>query len=354
MNRRLLAAPVLPALVVTVLVVTVLVLTVLGLPQTGFAAEGDETVQSAIETLEEVMSSPGKSIPASLLRDAQGVAIIPGVIRVGVIAGVRRGKGVVVVRETDGSWALPQFVTLTGGNLGFQIGAESADVVLVFKTKRSVANLMEGKFTIGTDAGAAAGPVGRRVEAATDVQLKAEIYSYSRSRGLFAGVSLDGSKISLDPAAYKAYYGASGEAPPRAALQLVESLATLAERKDEQPASQETIPGEVEILPRPDAGAETAELRRRLGESSMKLQPKLDATWSRFLALPREVYDGRDPKPESLSAALRNYTAVTRDGRYRALAELPEFQRTYELLSRYAAALTPPPNTLDLPPPPTP
>jgi lipid-binding SYLF domain-containing protein len=357
------------------------------------AADPQETVQSAIQVLDEVMSSPGKGIPASLLKDAEGVAVIPGMIRVGAIAGVRRGKGVVVVREADGGWALPQFVTLGGGNLGFQIGAESSDVVLVFKTKRSVANLMDGKFTIGTDAGAAAGPVGRRVEAATDVQLKAEIYSYSRSRGLFAGISLDGSRMQLDPEAWRAYYGVDGKAPPQSAVQLVELLAGLVERGDakEEPAGSTAQPGDAKAQPgdlkaqpgaskaqparpmgalgvsappkevrgaidfhsRPQAPQDVRELRRQLAEASMRLQAKLDETWSAYLALPAEVFEGKDPNASALGQPLKNFAAVAQDGRYRALAELVEFQRTYDLLKRYSARLTPAAAPkLSLPPPP--
>lgn len=319
------------------------------------AADGEATVQSAMQTLDEVMSTPGKGIPTDLLQGAEGVAIIPNVIRVGVVAGLRRGKGVMVIRDKEGVWGLPYFITLTGGNLGFQIGAESSDVVLVFKTKRSVENLLDGKFTIGTDAGVAAGPVGRRVEAATDVDLKAEIYSYSRSRGLFAGVALDGSKIQLDSTAARAYYGTDGRAP-RSATQLVELLAGLVEGGPESAAKSDVplgseVRGEVEFLPRPRT-ADTADVRRRLGESSMKLQAQLDEVWSRYLALPGEIFDGRDPEAESLTPALKNFAAVASDARYRALAELPDFQRTHALLRSYAEQLTPATPKLALPPPP--
>src|SRR5215470_10981392 len=142
-----------------------------------------------------------------LLSEAQGVAIIPDVTKIGFIAGVRRGHGVVMVRDAEGEWSLPQFITLTGGSVGWQAGIQGTDVVLVFKTKKGVEGLMRGKFTIGADASVSAGPVGRDAEAATDTQLKAEILSYSRSRGLFAGVSIDGSALEVDQRAHVAFYG---------------------------------------------------------------------------------------------------------------------------------------------------
>ncbi len=112
------------------------------------------------------------------------------------------------MRGADGSWSNPSFITLTGGSVGFQAGVQSADVVLVFKTARGVDSIVGGKFTLGADASAAAGPVGRSAQASTDEQLKAEIYSYSRARGLFAGVSLDGTALRIDNKSNESVYGA--------------------------------------------------------------------------------------------------------------------------------------------------
>jgi lipid-binding SYLF domain-containing protein len=111
------------------------------------------------------------------------------------------------VRDKDGRWSAPLFVTLKAGSLGWQIGAQSTDVLLVFKTAKSVDGIVKGTFTLGADAAVAAGPVGRRGEAATDAELKAEILSYSRSRGLFAGISLEGSSVSINYASNKDFYG---------------------------------------------------------------------------------------------------------------------------------------------------
>ena len=158
---------------------------------------------------------PGKAIPEYLLAEAQGVVIVPNVIKIGFIAGVRRGHGVVMVRDAEGEWSLPQFVTLTGGSVGWQAGIQGTDVVLVFTTRKGVQGLMQGKFTIGADASVSAGPVGRNAAAGTDATLKSEILSYSRSRGLFLGVAIDGSVLEIDGVAHAAYYGSPTSELPR-------------------------------------------------------------------------------------------------------------------------------------------
>lgn len=175
-------------------------------------AAGGETarVATAADVMNQIMQIPEKTIPPALLANAQGIAIVPGVIKLGFVVGGQYGRGVLVVREKDGSWSKPVFVTLTSGSVGWQIGAESTDFVLVFKTHKSVEGVLNGKFTLGADAAVAAGPVGRRAEAATDVKLEAEIYSYSRNRGLFAGLSLEGSALQVDDGADAAFYGRAG------------------------------------------------------------------------------------------------------------------------------------------------
>ena len=167
-------------------------------------------VQAAIDVMKEIMAIPEKGIPPALLHNAYGIAIIPGVIKVGFVIGGRYGTGVLLVRGKNGAWSDPSFISLTGGSLGWQIGAQSTDVILVFKNPRSVEGIMHGKFTLGADAGVAAGPVGRQVSGATDAQLRAEIYSYSRSRGLFAGVSLEGAVLRIDDDSNAAFYGRQG------------------------------------------------------------------------------------------------------------------------------------------------
>jgi lipid-binding SYLF domain-containing protein len=181
------------------------------------AAQGREaaTVNDSVEVLDALAAIPLRGIPPALMQEAQGVAIVPGVVKAGFVLGGRFGRGVIVLREADGSWSNPVFVTMTGGSIGWQIGIQSTDVVLIFKNRTSLERIIQGKnkLTLGADAAIAAGPVGRQAEAGTDVQLKAEIYSYSRSRGLFAGVSFEGAGILSDTAANQAYYRVQGGAP---------------------------------------------------------------------------------------------------------------------------------------------
>lgn len=174
------------------------------------ASKQEAKVNDAIDVLDEIMAIPEKGIPPSLLNNAEGIAIIPGVIKAGFIVGGRHGKGILVVHNKNGEWSNPTFVSFTGGSIGWQIGAQSADIILVFRTKRSVDNLMKGKFTLGVDASIAVGPVGRQVEAGTDIELKAEIVSYSRSRGLFAGFSVEGASLQIDDEANWAFYNRGG------------------------------------------------------------------------------------------------------------------------------------------------
>jgi lipid-binding SYLF domain-containing protein len=159
-----------------------------------------QTLKSATAVLNELSAIPAKCIPPALLADAQGVAIIPHVIKAGFVVGGRGGHGVVLVRDKNGVWGEPTFVNLGGASVGFQAGVKSTDVVLVFRTRKSLNRILagKGKVTLGADAAIAAGPVGRQAAAATDARLRAEILSYSRSRGLFAGVSLDGAVIRSD------------------------------------------------------------------------------------------------------------------------------------------------------------
>ena len=172
------------------------------------AGRDAEIMDSAGEILDSFGNLQLRGIPPAMLKDAQGVAIIPHVIKAGFVIGGRHGRGVVLVRNADGSWGRPLFLSLSGGSVGWQVGVQSTDLVLVFKNRTSLDRILDGKgkLTLGADAAIAAGPLGRQAEAATDGQLKAEIYSYSRSRGLFAGVSLEGAALLMDPRDTDAYY----------------------------------------------------------------------------------------------------------------------------------------------------
>jgi lipid-binding SYLF domain-containing protein len=154
-----------------------------------------------------------QSIPGWLLERAYGVVVVPRVLKGALGIGGRGGRGVMSVRNPDGSWSYPVFVTLAGVNFGFQIGVQSTDVVLVLMSARSVEGIAGGKITLGADASVAAGPIGRSATAATDALLKAQVLSYSRNEGIFVGVALDGSAISVDDRSNATAYGMSGVLP---------------------------------------------------------------------------------------------------------------------------------------------
>lgn len=172
-------------------------------------------IRNARFAFEDIMNAPDRSIPEQLLGSASCIAIIPGVKRAAFIFGGRYGRGLVTCRAGNG-WSAPAFLMLGGGSFGFQIGGSSTDIVMIFRNRGGMDRLLSDKFTIGADASGAAGPVGRHAAAATDAELHAQILTYSRSRGVFAGVSLDGAVVKPDRDADLAMYGADIE--PRSIL----------------------------------------------------------------------------------------------------------------------------------------
>ncbi|MFQ5609023.1 MAG: lipid-binding SYLF domain-containing protein, partial [Woeseiaceae bacterium] len=181
----------------------------------GAATREETRVADASDVLDQFLRIPEQSIPPTLLARAYAVAVVPNVIKVGFIAGARRGKGILVVRQDDNSWSNPAFIALTGGSIGWQAGAQSTDIILVFKTRASVNRIANGKLTLGGDASIAAGPVGRQASAATDITFRSEVVSYSRNRGLFAGIAFDGSGVTMDRKANAVFYGDPGMTPER-------------------------------------------------------------------------------------------------------------------------------------------
>lgn len=181
----------------------------------GAATREEQRVADATEVLDQFLRIPEQAIPANILARAYAVAVIPDVVKLGFGLGARHGRGILVVRQDDGNWSNPAFIALTGGSIGWQVGAQSTDIILVFKTRKGVDGIANGKLTLGADASVAAGPVGRQASAATDLEFEAEVVSYSRSRGLFAGVALEGSGVTMDRKANAAYYGDSGMTPER-------------------------------------------------------------------------------------------------------------------------------------------
>lgn len=192
---------------VPLLMVFVLVLTASVAPALAQSDQADR-VRDASTVLGEVMAAPDSAIPRRVLDKAEAVAVFPSTVKGAFIVGAQRGRGVISVRNrATGEWSMPAFLTLTGGSFGFQIGGQAADIVLVVQDRRGLENLLRNQFEIGGEASATAGPVGRDAAASTDVQLRAQILSYSRSRGLFAGISLKGSAIRQDEDANRRFYG---------------------------------------------------------------------------------------------------------------------------------------------------
>jgi len=204
--------------------------------QAGAREEG--RLLTATEVLEEIQGMPDQRVPDMLLERAYGIAIIPDVIKAGLTpVAAARGKGVLMVRDKlNSSWSNPSFITLTAGELGFMIGAQSSDIVLVFTTKSGIEGITGGKMTLGANASVAAGPVGRSGSAGTDLNFDSEIYSYARSRGLFAGAALNGTVLSIDKKANAAFYKKPGvtaseifsgqsPAPPEAGQRFLDRLA---------------------------------------------------------------------------------------------------------------------------------
>ena len=210
-------------------------LTMVGVANADAGEEG--RLLLATQVLQEIEGMPDQRLPDLLLSRAYGIAVIPNVTKVAFIFGGRHGRGVLVVRhDLNAPWSNPVFISLTGGSWGFQAGVQNSDVILVFTSKTGIEGIAGGKLTLGADASVAAGPVGRQGAAATDMNFNAEIYSYARSRGLFGGLSIDGSVIKIDRSANRDFYGKSdvsaseifsGQAPaaPPAAQRFLKSLA---------------------------------------------------------------------------------------------------------------------------------
>jgi lipid-binding SYLF domain-containing protein len=174
------------------------------------AADTDEAdrVRESITVFNEIMAAPDKAIPNSVLEKTEGIAVFPGTLKGGFIVGAQHGRGILSSRlEGSRTWSAPGFMTVTGGSFGAQIGAQAVDLVLVVINRRGLQKMVNNEFKIGADAGVAAGPVGRDASIGTDIQMHAEILSYSRARGLFAGINLNGSSIRSDDDADQRFYG---------------------------------------------------------------------------------------------------------------------------------------------------
>src|SRR5215467_8024586 len=166
-----------------------------------------ERATEAADVLTQIMNIPENAIPDELMARAHGIAVIPHVVKGAFGLGGQWGKGLMSQRREDGSWSTPAFVEIGGGSFGLQIGVQASDVVLVFTDESGIKGLLKSKLKLGADLSATAGPVGRKAEVGTDVLLRSGVFAYSRSKGLFAGISLDGSVISIDDTANRRVYG---------------------------------------------------------------------------------------------------------------------------------------------------
>jgi lipid-binding SYLF domain-containing protein len=207
-------------------------------------------VANATEILKDMTQIPERGIPPAILTDAEGFIFVPGLVKLGFVVGGKHGRGIAILRKPDGTWSNPILIKLTGGSIGWQAGVESSDLLLVVKRRRTVEEILtQRKFTLGANAGLAVGPMGRDIQAKTDIQLKAEMYAYSRSRGLFAGISIEGGAVRVDDMGNRRMYRtelaplhlASAAIPvPTEVMSLKETLLRLSPPKT--PVAQPQLP----------------------------------------------------------------------------------------------------------------
>jgi lipid-binding SYLF domain-containing protein len=176
--------------------------------QPGSYADSAGRINDAITVLEDMVSVPEKSIPLEILRNAAGIVVIPSVVKASAFFGGGKGEGLMSIRNKDKSWSYPSFITTEARSIGWQLGIEEIDMVLIIKSKHSIEKLLENGLTLGISASAAAGPLGRFSSAGKSTELNSDIYSYARARGLFLGASFDGSIFRIDNNSNAAYYGA--------------------------------------------------------------------------------------------------------------------------------------------------
>ena len=200
----------------------------------------EERLDDSASLVSEIMAAPDKGIPQDLLNRAQCIVLVPGLKKGAIIIGGKYGRGFAMCRRGSQGWGAPAAIRIEGGSIGFQLGGSSSDVVLLVMNERGMRKLENDKFTIGADATAALGPVGRNASAQTDAMMHAEILSWSRSRGVFAGISLDGATLRNDLDSNQAMYGKrwtnrqilnSGAAPPATASKLLSELNKYSARK---------------------------------------------------------------------------------------------------------------------------
>lgn len=335
---------------------------------------GPKTVEKATNVLNSFMNMSDQHVPRSILQRARGLIILPAMVKLEVGAHGRRGKGVAVARDEDGHWHPPSFVTMTGGTVDVQGQGKPTDIILVLNTPESVRELYSGRFKVGVDAVAGAGPVGRGTENSADDQEQADMYSYSRSGGSFRGTTIDGAEITMDAAASRNYYQSAAKSPdgepllsnaqlPLPAAQFLAALDTYnhaARGASSNPAGSATATNETssrlntttqnasalatetrvsqqESDQGGDSQVDTLETtRRRLATAAKNLGGLLDESWRQYLSLPQGVFTGEGVATvDSLRRSLRRFETVANEKKYSVLLQRQEFQQAYRMLRRY-------------------
>jgi SH3 domain-containing YSC84-like protein 1 len=357
-----------------------------GLPPiaTGPTSTEAGVVNEATVVLQELVAGARTQIPANLLATAEGVAIVPHYVRGAFVLGIAGGRGVLVVRDANRNWLAPEFITIGGGSIGWQAGVQATDLVLVFRSPKSLANMRQGKLTLGVNASAAAGPIGRDAGAATDASAQAEIFTYSKTRGLFAGVSLTGANVQIDVPATQVYYqtntGGPGVVPPSAISLIneltrfstfvppVELAAGSAVSTTASPGSLPTNPSSLPdpLTPQPGPTSSLplnpvvtvamvplpADNVMRLENAVSALVTNVDPQWQAYLSLPIGWRGAKEVPADQIYSTLTRYERVATNPQFAALRSLPAFNDALKEL-RELAARAPTSEHLRLPPPPT-
>jgi lipid-binding SYLF domain-containing protein len=313
----------------------------------------ETTLNDSYRCLKEIMDIPVNSIPEALFNKADGVAIFPGLVKGSFVIGGQHGYGIFIVKNKEGKWEAPRFASMSGGSIGFQAGIQSADIILIFCTPRSVQAALDGDFTIGADASVAAGPVGRQAMASTNYEFNSELYSYSRSRGLFLGVAVDGCVLRIDEKTNRNYYANGVTEPARNVVELVASYVKKAGQENSPNAEASPVAPAPETLEAPNSVAsqipasdpiapatpnmtDREAARVLLVPAHEKLMQLLEPEWQKWLELPPEA---KTPGSTELTPALQTLydrlEKVRSDPKYTELASLPEFDRVRSLLKLY-------------------
>jgi len=315
-------------------------------------------VNEAAAVLQELATGTAERIPDRILAEASGIAIIPHYVRGAFVFGVSRGRGVLFTRDAIGHWSAPEFITMGGGSVGWQIGVQATDLVLVVRSPRSMDNIRRGKLTLGADASAAAGPIGRYASASTDAKFQAEILTYSRSRGLFAGISISGAGLQLDFPATQAFYevgpNSAGTVPP-SVVDLVSELTRYTSLQVQQPAASQfllTSNASGQPLGSITAVASVEARAVRLSQSVVALQARVDEQWKQYLALPPDWFSGRQLSAEDVHSVLIRYERVKTNPQFAALRALPEFHQSLQEIRALEVQVGLASDHLFLPPPP--